>query len=139
MDVALSRWFLAFSVFFFISLALIKRVAELLDPSDEESEGAPGRAYLRSDVPFLTSFGSAAVAASGLVYCLYITGDEVNGLYRAPDLLWLGLPLLLYWQGRIWILAARGKMMQDPVLFALRDAVSHVAVGAFLVTVWLAI
>lgn len=138
-DVALSRWFLAFSVFFFISLALIKRVAELLDPSDEESEGAPGRAYLRSDVPFLTSFGSAAVAASGLVYCLYITGDDVNGLYRAPDLLWLGLPLLLYWQGRIWILAARGKLMQDPVLFALRDTVSHVAIGAFLITVWLAI
>ncbi len=138
-DVALSRWFLAFSVFFFLSLALIKRVAELLDPSDEESDAAPGRGYLRSDVPFLTSFGSAAVAASGLVYCLYITGDDLNSLYSSPDLLWFGLPLLLYWQGRIWMLAARGKMMQNPVLFALRDTVSHVTIGAFLVAVWLAI
>jgi len=137
-EVALSRWFLAFSVFFFVSLALVKRVAELLDKPDNEVSHAPGRAYVRSDATFLASFGSSAVAASALVYCLYITGDDVNRLYGAPDLLWLGLPLLLYWQGRVWLMTIRGKMVQDPVLFALRDRVSHVATVFFLIVVWLA-
>lgn len=136
--VPLSRWFLAFSVFFFFSLALVKRVVELMERPEDDNRRLAGRGYHRADAAALTSLGSGAVAGSSLVYCLYITGDEVGSLYAYPDLLWLGLPLLLYWQARIWMLTGRGSMNEDPVLFAVRDRVSHLVAGAFLLVLWLA-
>lgn len=137
-DVPLSRWFLAFSVFFFFSLALVKRVVELMERPEDDNRRVSGRGYHRVDLASLTSLGSSAVAASSLVYCLYITGDEVGSLYAYPDLLWLGLPLLLYWQARIWMLTGRGSMHEDPVLFAVKDRVSHLVGIAFMIVVWLA-
>lgn len=136
--VALSRWFLAFSVFFFFSLALVKRVVELKQVQDEERERASGRGYRTADLPVLTSLGTTATGVASLVYCLYITSDDVGYLYAAPDFLWLGLPILLYWQARIWLLTGRGAMEDDPVVFALRDRLSHLLLMAFLLTVWLA-
>jgi len=138
MDVPLSRWFLAFSVFFFFSLALVKRVTELIARPPQDTELLAGRGYRTTDLPVLVSLGSAAVSASSLVYCLYITGDEVNGLYAEPDLLWLGLPIILYWQARIWMLANRQAIDEDPVAFALRDRMSYLLGIAFMVIVWVA-
>jgi 4-hydroxybenzoate polyprenyltransferase/phosphoserine phosphatase len=135
--VPLSRWFLAFSVFFFFSLALVKRVVELRrSPADDG--GTRGRGYQAADLPVLAALGAAGAAVSSLVYCLYITSDDIGQLYTRPDVLWLGLPILLYWQARIWLLTGRGRMEEDPVVFALRDRLSHLLLVAFLVTVWLA-
>jgi 4-hydroxybenzoate polyprenyltransferase len=130
--VALSRWFLAFSVFFFLSLALVKRVVELQRPDVDSRDKLPGRAYRAGDLHLLSSFGIAATVASGLVYCLYITSDDIETLYTRPDLLWPGLLILLYWQARVWLLAERGAMNEDPVVFALRDRTSRFAVLGFL-------
>ena len=137
-EVPLSRWFLAFSIFLFLSLALVKRVAELRGVEARNADGAAGRGYRGEDVQVLTAMGTAAAAASALVYCQYITGDDVGRLYRNPDILWAGLPLFLYWITRVWVLAGRGTLQEDPVAFALRDRNTYVVLGAFLLAIWLA-
>ncbi len=137
-QVPLSRWFLAFTVFLFSSLAIVKRVAESFSVASRDEEQLGGRGWEVGDLPVLLGFGAGCSVASALVYCLYITGDEVAQLYSSPDVLWLGLPVLLYWLGRVWLLANRGLMHEDPLLFALRDRVSWVVVAAMAVTLWLA-
>jgi 4-hydroxybenzoate polyprenyltransferase len=132
-SVPLSRWFLAFSVFLFLSLALVKRVVELQGMLGPEGAAIPGRGYVLADIPVLTALGAGATLATALVYCLYITSSEVNRLYSRPDLLWLELPVLLYWQIRVWLLTGRRQMTHDdPVVFALRDRASHVTLAVFL-------
>lgn len=137
-QVPLSRWFLAFAVFLFSSLAIVKRVAESFGAASRQEQRLGGRGWEVGDLPVLLGFGVACSVASALVYCLYITSDEVARLYGSPDVLWLGLPILLYWLGRVWLLANRGLMHEDPLLFALRDRVSWVVVVAMGVTLWLA-
>jgi 4-hydroxybenzoate polyprenyltransferase len=136
--VPLSRWFLAFSIFLFLSLALIKRVVELQDNASGPSQAIGGRGYVAADVPTLSALGLGATIATSLVYCLYITSQDVLRLYPRPDILWGGLPVLLYWQARAWLLVNRHKMYEDPVVFALRDRVSWICSIAFLALVFLA-
>ncbi len=97
-----------------------------------------GRGYRPEDLPTLSAMGIAAAAASALVYCLYITGEDVTRLYSNPDLLWIGLPLFLYWNLRLWLFADRGTLQEDPVAFALRDPISYVVAAVFLGVVWMA-
>jgi len=137
-DVPISRWFLAFAVFLFSSLAILKRMVEGLGLADREGERLGGRGWEVGDIPVLLGFGAACSVASALVYCLDITSEEVVRLYGRPDILWLGLPILLYWLGRVWLLANRGLVHEDPLLFALRDRVSWVVGAAMGVTLWLA-
>lgn len=124
-NVSLSGWFLAFFVFFLTALAATKRVGELERRGETQPAQIEGRGYYAADKALLIPLGTACAAASSLVYCLYITGPTVLPLYRHPDVLWAGLPLLLYWQARMLLLAARGGMPDDPVAFALRDPVSY--------------
>jgi 4-hydroxybenzoate polyprenyltransferase len=135
--VPLSRWFLAFAVFFFLSLALVKRVVELAH-APAGATTLTGRGYGTVDLPVLTGLGAGASLVSALVYCLYITSIDVGRLYTRADLLWVGLPILLYWQARVWLLTGRGRMDDDPVVFALRDRVSYLVLAGFLLVVWLA-
>lgn len=137
-DAPLSQWFLAFSIFFFFSLALVKRVAELRPLMTESAQTVAGRGYAAPDVQMLTSLGTGASMASALVYCLYITSEEITLLYHHPTLLWIGLPLFLYWSARVWLLTARDRMHEDPVVFALRDRMSYLIAAGFLLTVWIA-
>jgi 4-hydroxybenzoate polyprenyltransferase len=134
----LSRWFLPFSIFFFLSLALVKRVTELRRMGPDSGTRRRGRAYKAVDAQVLAAMGIACIACAALVYCLYISSRDITHLYRTPDFLWGGLPLLLYWQARIWIFALRDDLHDDPVVFALRDRVSFFTAGAFLFIVWLA-
>jgi 4-hydroxybenzoate polyprenyltransferase len=138
-EVPLSQWFLAFSIFLFLSLALVKRVVELQDKPAEDASLTPGRGYMASDVQMLRALGEGSAVASALVYCLYITGDDVGRLYTHPEVLLAGLPVLLYWISRIWLFTCRGTMHEDPVMFALRDPVSYLVIGVFLVMVFLAV
>lgn len=138
--IELTGWFLAFSVFLFLSLAVLKRVVELEDrqaPTREAESNASGRAYRSADLPVLHAVGPAAGVMAALVYCLYITGP-VRELYDHPDLLWIGLPLFLYWIVRVWLLALRGEVDDDPVVFVLRDLSSYSVLGAFLLVVFAA-
>jgi len=125
-DVLLSRWFLAFRVFLFVSLALLKRLVEVGGAERVGKQDIPGRGWKASDIPLLQSLGVGSAVTSTLVYCLYITDPQATELYRRPDILWVGLPIFFYWVGRIWLLAGRGQVHEDPVVFALRDRVSYV-------------
>lgn len=121
--IVISMWTLAFSMFMFISLALVKRLSELrlMQNVDRESQSLTSRGYLLADIPLVSSMGVASGYIAALVMALYINGPETSQLYSHPQYLWLTCPLLIYWLSRVWILANRGTMNNDPVLFALTD------------------
>ena len=120
----LSFWLLAFSMFFFLSLALAKRVSELENLKQQQRQSSKGRAYQVIDLPMLTSAGVSSGILSIAVVALYINGEKVLQMYPLPQALWLICPLLLYWIGRVWMITARGEMHEDPILFAIRDHTS---------------
>ena len=119
-----SFWLFAFSMFFFLSLALAKRVSELENIKREEGSFPIGRGYQVIDLPILTNAGVSSGLLSILVVALYINSNKVEKMYQYPEILWLICPLLLYWIVRVWMITARGRMHEDPVLFAIRDRVS---------------
>ena len=124
--VPLSRWFLSFSVFLFLSLGFAKRSAEL----HRLPEGrVPGRGYIASDVQPVMCFGVAAAFAAALVLSLYLQSEEVQTLYSHPRLLWMLFPICLYWLTRIWLLASRGTLHDDPISFAISDRLTWVLIA----------
>jgi len=133
--VAVSDWLLIFSTFLFLSLALVKRFSEV-QKLTEGGEGVHGRGYAREDLPLLGQLGAASGYLSVLVLALYIHSPEISRLYARPGLLWLACPLALYWVSRVWLLAQRGQMDDDPVVFALRDRASHVVALLGLLLLW---
>jgi 4-hydroxybenzoate polyprenyltransferase len=133
-------WMLAFSMFIFLSLALVKRHAEMLTARDRGDKDRPGgRGYYAGDLSMISSLGAAAGYLSVMVLALYIQDPNTSGLYSNPRIIWLACPLLLYWISRVWILAHRGEMHDDPVVFAIRDRVSLIVGGLFGLVFWLAI
>ncbi|MFY2763396.1 UbiA family prenyltransferase [Arenimonas sp. MALMAid1274] len=122
----LSFWLLAFSMFIFLSLALLKRYVELAAMLGEGKISAAGRGYAVDDLPLLQSLGSAAGYLAVLVLALYINSPDSITLYQHPQVLWLLCPLMLYWVSRTWVVAHRGGMDDDPVVFAATDRVSQV-------------
>lgn len=127
--VALSFWLLAFSMFLFLSLAMLKRCTELAALPADASSGLRGRGYGAEDFTLLQSLGGAAGYLSVLVLALYINSPESLELYSRHQLLWLLCPLLLYWISRAWSLVRRGRMHDDPVVFAVTDRVSLAIAG----------
>ena len=123
-DVPLSFWMLLFSVFLFLSLALVKRYAELDALRIRGQLQALGRGYEVRDLPILQSLGCASGYLSVLVLGLYIDSPEIEALYRHPKIIWALCLLLLFWISRVWMVAQRGAMHDDPVVFALKDRVS---------------
>jgi len=128
-SVEVSFWLLAFSLFFFTGLAFAKRYGEirsLAEPSgtSRSAETVPGRDYRVHDLEIIRAIGPACGVAAVLVLCLYIHGPEVTKLYRHEELLYFIAPVLLYWIGRVWFLAGREELDDDPVVFALRDPAS---------------
>jgi 4-hydroxybenzoate polyprenyltransferase len=119
--VPISFWLLAFSVFFFLGLAMLKRYSELLQLMDDQNESTPGRGYRDIDAGVLLSLGPASGFASVLVLALYINSENVTALYAYPELIWLVCPLVLFWTSRAWLVARRGEMHDDPIVYAIRD------------------
>jgi 4-hydroxybenzoate polyprenyltransferase len=122
-----SEWLLAFSIFFFFCLAMVKRFSELRTLSAVDNKPSAGRRYRRSDLDAIASFGSASGLISVLVLVLYIMSPEVRILYRHPAVLLMLCPLFLYWITRVWFKAQRGEVPEDPVVFALTDRTSYIA------------
>jgi 4-hydroxybenzoate polyprenyltransferase len=121
--VAVSPWLAAFALFLFLGLALVKRCSELWGGSGADGL-VPGRGYGPADVDLLAIFGCASGYLSCLVLALYINSADVARAYKRPAVLWLLVPLLLYWLSRLWLLARRGSVEQDPVAFTLKDTAS---------------
>ncbi len=135
-DVPLSFWLLAFSVFLFFSVALLKRCTELRSLRDAARESSAGRDYHVGDLSDLRAMGMASGYLAVLVFALFINSPEVAERYTHPQLLWLSCPALLYWISRVWIKQGRGAMHDDPLLFALRDPASWAVLIAMLAVVF---
>lgn len=135
----LTFWILAFSLFLFMSLALVKRYTELRDARSQGlTHKAPGRGYYPDDLEMLAALGAAAGYSSVLVLALYVQGNCVLHVYHHPHVVWLACPLLLFWISRVWLLAHRGKMHDDPLVFACKDWVSVVVGLLFVACFWVA-
>jgi len=124
--IVVSEWLLGFSMFVFFSLAAVKRYAELLRLRAAGRDGAKlkRRGYFSDDHQLILQMGVSSGFMAALVLALYITSDTVTRLYPHPAMLWLVCPLMLYWIGRIWLLAHRGEVEDDPLMFAIRDWVT---------------
>jgi 4-hydroxybenzoate polyprenyltransferase/phosphoserine phosphatase len=138
-NVPYSSWLIMFSMFIFLSLALVKRYVEVKAARISSPEKSiAGRGYQPGDLEMIASLGASSGYLAALVLALYVDSQQVTMLYAHPNLLLLICPLLLYWVSRVWLLAHRGQMNNDPVLFAVKDPVSYVIGGLTLAVVWLA-
>lgn len=124
---SLSFWLLAFSVFLFLSLAFIKRYAELEVQILLGKAKVHGRGYHTSDASLIQAMGIVSGYASVLVLALYLNSDAVVRLYRSPELTWGAVPVMLFWVSWMWMQAHRGRMHDDPLVFALKDRASLAA------------
>lgn len=122
--IVVSEWLMAFSMFLFVSLAFVKRYAELERLLRNKQHVANGRGYRVADIGLIESMGPASGYLAVLVLALYVNGEQVKSLYRNPWLLWMICPILMYWISRVWIKAKRGELSEDPVVFAFQDRVS---------------
>jgi 4-hydroxybenzoate polyprenyltransferase/phosphoserine phosphatase len=125
--IPVSPWLLAFSMFLLLSLAFAKRYMELAAQTSDGSRpsGISKRNYSPSDADLVRQFGISSGYISVMVLALYVNAQEVMVLYRRPQWIWLACPLLLFWISRVWLLASRGLLHEDPVVFAVRDGVSY--------------
>ena len=123
----------------FVSLALMKRYAELVLTRHVERDHATARVYKLADAELLTSKGIASGYAAVLVLALYIASGTVKTLYATHQVLWFVCPLLVYWIGYLWLIAHRGEMRQDPIVFALRNRTSRVLILLMLAVALIAI
>jgi len=119
--IAVSTWLASFSIFFFLSLAFVKRFAELENLRERGGVSIRGRGYHIADIEQLRSFGSASGYASVVVLTLYISNLDAAQLYHHTNRLWLLVPVLLLWISRLWLLASRGHLDEDPVVYAITD------------------
>jgi 4-hydroxybenzoate polyprenyltransferase len=119
--IAVSTWLGSFSIFFFLSLAFVKRFAELENLRERGGVAASGRGYHTNDIEQLRSFGSASGYASVVVLTLYISNLDAVQLYHHTKRLWLIVPVLLLWISRLWLQASRGRLHEDPVVYAITD------------------
>lgn len=129
--VSLSFWLLAFSVFIFLSLAFVKRYAELQVQAGAGNSHVHGRGYAVTDAPLVKTLGITAGYAAVLVLALYLHGETVATLYQQPELIWATVPFMLFWVSWVWMKAHRGQMHDDPIVFAIKDRAS-LAVAALI-------
>jgi 4-hydroxybenzoate polyprenyltransferase len=124
LEISLSFWILAFSIFLFISLAFIKRYVELRFSFHKEVQKLHGRGYITSDAALIQQLGISSGYAAVLVLALYINSENIVRLYGMPEMIWGSVPLLLWWLSWMWFQANRGLMHDDPIVFAIKDRTS---------------
>jgi 4-hydroxybenzoate polyprenyltransferase len=135
--IEISNWLLAFSMFLFLSLALVKRYVEL-DTTDAEAKDEKrvmGRGYRRADLDMVSQLGVSSGFAAVVVLALFVEGAGKSGLYSHRELIWLVCPIILYVISRIWVLAKRRELPDDPIYFILTDWRSHL-MGAIVAAIF---
>jgi len=131
LSMPLSFWLLAFSVFLFLSLAFVKRYAELQVQVLHGKKKAHGRGYYTTDAPLIQMLGVCAGYAALVVLALYLNSEAVVMLYRTPEIVWGAVPVMLFWVSWMWMQAHRGHMHDDPLVFAVKDKASLFAGACF--------
>lgn len=135
--IALSHWLIGFCFFIFLSLALVKRTSEITALTSTAVDKVKGRGYRSEDHQTVVALTAASGFVAVLIFALYISSPDVIALYRNPQLLWGICVILVYWLGRVYFLADRGEMHQDPVIFAATDRISLLA-GMLILAILLA-
>ncbi len=130
---------LAFCIFLFFSLALVKRYAELALLRSRDGAAAHARAYLLEDQEFILALGVSCGALAALVLALYMASGAVARLYSRAGFIWVTCVLLLYWVSHMWLMAHRGRMTDDPLVFALKDRISLSLIALMGLTAWMAV
>ena len=138
LNVTVSFWLFSFSMFVFLSLALIKRCAELKSLEGEDVNHTTGRDYNLLDYSVLMNLGTSSAMLSILMFSFYVNSNVLADQYQQPTLLWLIVPALCYWMMRMWIKTHRGEMHDDPIVFTLKDNGSLVTIGFIGLTALLA-
>jgi 4-hydroxybenzoate polyprenyltransferase/phosphoserine phosphatase len=133
LSMVLSFWLLAFSVFLFLSLAFVKRYAELQEQLFADKKKVHGRGYYTSDAPVVQMLGITSGYVAVLILALYLNSNTVVQLYRNPEFIWGGVPVMLFWVSWMWMKAHRGEMHDDPLVFAVKDKASLLSGVAFTV------
>lgn len=136
-DTPISHWLAGFAIFLFLSLAIVKRFAELENVRQAGQQLKNGRGYVMTDIEQMRSFGTASAFAAVVVFANYISSIDVVRLYHHSHYLWLIVPCMILWLCRVWLLASRGELNEDPVAFALTDVPSLV-IGAVVLVIILA-
>jgi 4-hydroxybenzoate polyprenyltransferase len=134
-QIPLSVWLLAFSMFFFFSLAAVKRLAELVDNSERGNQQVNGRGYHVDDAPIVTMIAISSGYVSILVLALYINSPAVALLYRSPQVLWGVCIICLYWITNTIMIAYRGNMYDDPLIYATNDPKSRLCLIVIIILV----
>jgi 4-hydroxybenzoate polyprenyltransferase len=129
-QVPVTTWLLAFSIFVFLSLALVKRCSELVSLSASQATAASGRDYQVSDLVVLWPLGASAAMAAVVVFGLFINAPDTVSRYASPQFLWLAAIALIYWLSRLWLKTARGEMHDDPIIYTMKDRASIVVISA---------
>ena len=127
----LTFWLLAFSIFLFLSLAFVKRYAELAIRMNDSKEKLPGRGYYPSDASLIQTLGIGSGYGAVLLLSLYLNSNAVLWMYKTPEVMWAAIPVLLFWISWMWTKAHRGEMHDDPLIFAVKDRASQLAGVAF--------
>jgi 4-hydroxybenzoate polyprenyltransferase len=133
--IVISEWLIAFSVFLFLSLALIKRQAELATMRAMGRERAGNRSYITDDFYIIGALAASAAFNAVTVFAVFISFEMQRGIYEHPRALWLAIPVLIYWLARVIILTSRGKMDEDPIVFAATDLKSIICGVAMLIII----
>ncbi len=135
-NVDLSFWLLTFSMLIFFNLAIIKRVSELL--ATKYKQKLKGRGYTIRDYPVLMTLGVSSALMSVIIFCFYTNNNILVNQYQKPTVLWLIVPALAHWLTRIWLITNRGKMTDDPIIFAIKDKVSLITITIIAITTLIA-
>jgi 4-hydroxybenzoate polyprenyltransferase len=128
-SIVVSFWLFVFSIFLFLSLAFVKRYAEIHTQKKIGKIHLHGRGYLVTDAPLIQILGIASGYTAMAVFALYLSSEKVTMLYSQPILLWLAKPLLIFWISWVWLKAHRGELDDDPIMFAIRDKTSLLVFG----------
>lgn len=137
--IAYSAWLLMFSMFVFLSLALLKRHTEMSErPAETEGAMGHGRGYQPQDLALVSALGIGCGCLATLVLGLYVNSQQVLLLYHKPMVLLMLCPLWLYWISHVWLAGYRGEMHDDPIVFAFQDRNSYIVGFLILVVLWLA-
>ncbi len=138
-DISVSIWLLSFSIFFFLSLAAIKRQIEIINFKKIKKGKITGRGYIVSDQKIINMIAISAGYISILVLVLYINSPQVISLYSSPNILWGMSLIMLFWISRIMLMSSRKKIEDDPIVYAIKDRISYICLFLILCIMWLGI
>ncbi len=138
-DISVSIWLLSFSIFFFMSLASVKRQIELLNLKKLDKQEISGRGYTLKDEKIINKISIISGSMSILVLILYINSPQVLKLYSTPNILWGMCLIMTFWIARIIIISNKGKIEDDPIIYAINDKISYICLLFILCVIWLGI